>query len=161
MRYKGQQLKGPKRETLVIPRENQEDIVFQAEAVMDFDDFEIICPPPSPPNKLIPGDPPRQIPNSEDPKYKTEIRDWATKKQTWVILKSLSVTQDLEWEQVDINNPDTYELYMAELKDAGFNNAELQLIVGLALKVNSVDEDKMEEARQRFLARSKEQVVPQ
>lgn len=168
MRYKGRQLKGPKIETLAIPRpptkvlekkgedgeadtyrEESNDIIFQAQAVMDFDEFEILCPPPIPPKMLKPGG--VTSVNTDSPEFKIAMNEWATKKRDWLILKSLSVTPDLEWEMVKLDDPDTYSLYAQELKDAGFNHAEVMLISSLAMKVNSVDEDKMEEARQRFL----------
>lgn len=166
MRHKGKSLKGPKTETLVIPREPtyqegsgagekiriDNDVVFIAQAVLDFDEFEVIDPPPVPPNMIRPGNPPQQTPNTEDPDYKEHVHRWAKRKRDWMVLKSLAPSPDIEWEQVNMLVPDTYHLYYEELKESGFNQQEINLIVGLALKVNSVDEDKMEEARQRFLA---------
>lgn len=168
MRHKGKTLKGPKTETLVISREPSyidppdgtvegekirvdNDIVFIAQAVLDFDEFEIICPSPVPPNMIRAGSS-QQVPNAEDPTYKKEIHEWAIKKRDWMVLKSLQPTPDIEWDQVNLAVPDTYHLYRDELVEAGFNSQEVNMIIGLALKVNSVDEDKMEEARQRFLA---------
>lgn len=166
MRYKGKQLKGPKTETLVIPREPtyepgpngqaagtriDNDVVFIAQAVLDFTAFDLLCPPPLPPNILKPGG--VESKNLDDPDYKKAINEWGVKKRDWLILKSLELTPDIEWETVKMDDPETYVNYKQELVDAGFNTQEITMIVGLALKVNSVDEDKMEEARQRFLAR--------
>lgn len=162
MRYKGKTLRGPKTETLVIPRESEwtevegvkvekfNDIVFQAQAVIDFDDFMAICPEPKPPQVLKPGG--VTSTNPEDPEFKKQHHAWLEKRRDWMILKSLEPSKDVEWDQVKMDNPDTYSLYEVELAMAGFNKREAAMIVGLALKVNSVDEDKMEEARQRFFS---------
>ena len=158
MRYKGKTLSGPAIQTLAIPRDSttepgDNDIIFQAQAVMDPEAFELIYPSPEPPSRLLPGDPPKQSRNTEDPEYQKALRAWAGKKSSWMILKSLSVTPDLEWERVKLDDPETYDEYPIELRESGFNDIEIRMIINLALKVNSIDEDKMEEARKRFLAR--------
>lgn len=148
MRYKGKQLSAPKPEVLVIPRED-EDIVFQAQAVMDYSPFELISPEPEPPEKMLPGG--KKTKDFQHPAYQERMADWMKKRQLWLILESLKVSEGVEWETVDLNDPETYENYWDELAKSGFNEMERAMIRNLALKANSVDDQKMEEARQRFL----------
>jgi hypothetical protein len=149
MRIAGKTIQGPSREVLVIPRATG-DIVFEAEAVLDFSEFEQVAPQPKPPQTMIPGGIP--VPNFDHPEYKASLRKWSEKRTNWMILKSLSATKDLEWDMVKMEQPDTWELLEKELELAGFNQMEQMLIRGLGVKVNSVDEEKMEQARKRFLA---------
>ncbi len=148
MRYKGKPLRGPKVETLVIPRESG-DIVFQARAIMDYSPFVEICPEPDVPDKLLPGG--KRVPNPDHPEYKLRQTNWFEQRQLWMILQSLAESKDLEWETVDLQDPATFNNYWDELAEGGFNEMERLLIRNLALKANSVDADKMEEARERFL----------
>src|SRR5688572_8744435 len=112
MRYKGSQLKGTKRDFIVIPRpstivdkldaegkptgeteEIRQEIVFHAEAIMDYTPFEMMCPPPSPQPKLIAGQTEPSF-DYDSPDFKKKIREWAIQKQNWIIVKSLSVSPD-------------------------------------------------------------------
>ncbi len=148
MRYKGKQLRGPKVETLAIPREDG-DIIFQAQAVMDYGPFLAIDPEPEIPDKIVVGG--KRIKDPENSIYKAGYTKWLERKQLWMILESLKVTKDMEWETVDLGDPATYNNYWDELGEAGFNEIERLLIRNLALKTNSIDSEKMEEARERFL----------
>lgn len=147
MRYKGQQLKGPKIETLVIPRDDK-DIVFQARAVMDFSDYTNRFPMPEPPEKIAPGGKRSKV--TDDPQFQENLKKWLEQKQAWMILKSLEASIDVQWDTVNMDDPTTFGNYWDELAEAGFNDMERLLIRNLALKANSVDEEKMEEARERF-----------
>lgn len=149
MKYKNQSLKGPRVELLVIPR-NGVDMAFQAKAIFDYTDFEKLCPAPVPPKKILPG---QEVATDDvkDPTYKAAILVWQIDRFNWMTLQSLSVTEDLEWETVVENDKTTWTNWRKELQDAGFNNIEIAKIQNLATSANSADDEKLEEARARFL----------
>lgn len=153
MKLNGREIKGPKAAVLVLPRSGigpgqDEDLVFMATAVMDYSDFEALCPVPVAPPIQKPGEPVSR--NVEDPGFKTANREWSTNRVNWMILRSLQSTEGLEWEKVVMSDPHTWGLYTEELREAGLNNKEINLLINMALDVNGVDEEKMTEARKRF-----------
>src|SRR5216684_11348 len=119
MKIKGRSIKGPNRDFVVIPRpkgpdgENQ-DIVFEAEAVLDYGDFEKLCPVPMPPIVTRPGN--IQSENVEDPDYKKKLAQHNRQRYDWMVLQSLQITEGLEWEQVKADDPETWSNYEAELR---------------------------------------------
>jgi len=78
------------------------------------------------------------------------MTDWARKRMLWLILKSMEATKDLEWESVDINDPDTYDLFEDELKEAGLNQVEVNKLSMAALEANSLTDAMIENAQQDF-----------
>jgi len=153
MKIRGQQIEGPGVEIVVIPRPNTEhgDIVFKAQAILDFDDFEKLCPLPKPPTmrkRGVEG----LVHDIENPRYKQALTQHGNKRLAWMMITSLRATEDLEWETVDYSNSDTWENYREELKKAGFNEIEVGRLIRAVMIVNSLDETKLEEARNRFLA---------
>ncbi len=149
MKIHGKKLDGPNVEVLVIPRQDG-DIVFKAEAILDYEPFEKACPLPQPPSILRPGGVHSQ--DTEDPKYKEAIQEWATLKMNWMIVKSLEPTEGLEWETVNMSEPETWDGFRQELEDGGFTVAEVTRLVGLVLDVNGLNQAKIDEATSRFLA---------
>jgi hypothetical protein len=148
MKLNGVRLECPNIAVLVLPRPDG-DIVFKAQAVLDFDEFEKICPPPMPPVRVVKG---RREVMASDPEYIKQLNAHNEKRMAWIILKSLEATEGLEWETVNMNDPETYTNYVQELKDAKFSVVEINKIVMLALQANALDEAKLEAARQAFLA---------
>jgi hypothetical protein len=126
------------------------DLVFMAKAVLDFTDFHKLCPRPKPPSVLRPG----QLPSEdvEDPDFKAAVFAWGGNKVNWTVLKSLEATETLEWETVDKSNPQTWKNYHSELVTAGFSEPEINLILGAVWEANALDDTKLKEARERFLA---------
>lgn len=158
MKIKGKKIEGPGVEYVVIPRPDSEDgdIVFTCAAVLDYDAFDKLCPLPDPPMVLKPGG--IQTPDVEDEDYQKIISEHGIKRIDWLTLKSLESTEGLEWETVDMQDPVTWKNYNDELKQAGFTFMEIAHIRQGVISVNSFDDRKMKEARERFLAgRQKEQ----
>jgi hypothetical protein len=122
-------------------------MLFRAQSVFDFTEFEKICPQPKPPVVVMSG---VKSENFDHPKYKARIREWATRKGSWTILKSLEATPFLEWELVDPLKPETWHLYAEELREILMPNevAEVESAVMIACALTS---DKIEEATQSFL----------
>ncbi len=149
MKLHGKTIDGPNVEYIVIPRQ-EGDIVFKAEAVLDYKDFDAICPRPMPPERIKPGGV-RSL-NVEDPKYKAEIEDWALNRTHWMILKSVQGTDGLEWETVDMSDPATWVNYIQEFEDAGLSQAEVSRIVDGVTTACGMNQDKIDQAQEAFLA---------
>lgn len=136
--------------TVVIPRSDEEPLVFVCQAVVDETEFETICPFPQPPSiRHADGTLGKDF---SDEKYIKNRDSFASQKLNWTILQSLKATEGLEWETVDYGNPTTWGNYAKELKDFKLTDAEIRLIVQGVLEVNTLDENKLEEAREAFLA---------
>jgi len=149
MKYKGKKLTGRNSDILVLPRGNDR-IVFKAEAIDSYDEFNKLCPQPTIPTKMLPGG--IKEPNAADPTYRTNLTIYGKKKLDFCILKSLAPTTDLEWERVDMQKPDTWHLYIDELKESNISENEISRIIDLCLRVNSLDDDMLKQAREDFLA---------
>ena len=75
MKLHGQKIEGPNVEIIVIPRGgDKEDIVLQAQAVLDTTPFDKLCPVPTAPEKILKGGKRERILN--DPAFKAESRDF-------------------------------------------------------------------------------------
>ena len=157
MKFNGEKLDKPNVEVLVIPR-NDKDIVIKAQAVLDYASFEMLCPAPKPPVKMVPGG--EKITNPEDPEYIKRIDDWAAKKSTWMILKSLEATPGLEWETIKKDDPETWDNYQKELEEAFFSDAEIGRIINTVSTACGLNQDKIDEAMKRFLATQGQQPKP-
>lgn len=146
MKIKGKTISGPSNETVIIPRADG-DIVFTAQAVLNFDEFEAICPEPLPPTLKYPDG--RMSQDFNDKEYIKSVKDFSGKRFDWLVLKSLSATEGLEWTTVDMSNPDTYKNYTKELHQS-FTHLEVNRILTCVNEANGLNEAKYQEARDRF-----------
>lgn len=142
MKLKGQVLGEPEPIVVVFSR-GEQDFVFKVKAVYDFSDFDKLCSEPKPIHSFKKG----QIIDDE---YKARVVEYQDRKTDWAIVSALSVTEDLEWDEIMMDNPETWSLWRKELTEAGLTNGELAHLIDQVNKVNSIDEKKMEEARERF-----------
>jgi len=149
MLVNGVKLEGPSQEVLVIPRQGME-IVFKAEAVLEYEEFDKLYPKPTPPIVMRPGGIKAMDPTDMD--YQKKVDEWASKRTHWMILKSLSVSDSIKWETVNMSDPETWSNYDKELRQAGFTEGEITRIIQLVTSVNGLDQDKIDEATKRFLA---------
>ena len=154
MKYKGKKLEGRNTDILVLQKGN-EQIIFKAEAVMNFKEFDKLCPAPKPPIILKPGN--RRIPNENDSNYLKAMEKYGEQRINYMIIKSLEATEDLEWDNVNINNPDTYENWQKELEEAGFSETERMRIMVLCTQVNALDDNMLDQAKETFLAEAPQQ----
>jgi len=145
----GKKIDGPKEQLVVIPRPSG-DVVFKARAVRDFSDFDKICPLPTPPEVIRPGGV-RSL-DPEDLDYKKKLDEWARNKSTWMIVKSLDATPGLEWDTIDWAKSETWKNYETELMEAGFSAAEMARIIGIVMDACGLNQEKIDEATERFLA---------
>jgi len=155
MKIGGKELVKAKSSVVALPRigDNGEpdDIIFQCAPVTDYEEFEQLCPRPEPPVRTFPGNKPPQI-LVNDPKFLKEIDSWSSKRTAWMIITSLKATEGIEWETVNYGDPETWENWNEELNNSGLTDIETSRILQGVMESNSLSEDRMEEARERFLA---------
>lgn len=149
MKIHGKKISGPNIELVVIPR-NDGDLVFKAQAVLDYEDFEKLNPMPQPPGVMRPGG--VMSYDTSDTKYNEAIDEWARSKTHYMVLKSLEATDGLEWETVKMGEPDTWNLYQQEMNDAGLSPAEIGRIITCVTDACGLNQTKIDEATKRFLA---------
>jgi hypothetical protein len=149
MKYKGKKLEGLNTDILVLPRGN-ERVVFKAQAIKSYSEFDELCPMPEPPEKLLPGGVKEK--DVRDPAFIKRLEEYGIKKTNYTIIKSLEISEDVEWETVDLKKPQTWENWRKELSDAGFTEVETLRILQLCTRVNVLDEDLLNAAKESFLA---------
>lgn len=134
---------------VVLPRPKK-NLVFKVVPTTSFEDFDTLCQLPTPGFIQRPGK--AAEPDYDAPSYKTKKMDYLSKRMSFIILKSLEQTEGLTWDTIDMEKPETWENYMTEFKDAGLNDAEIRLVVQACLQINGLDDTKIKEAREAFLA---------
>ena len=132
-------------EVLVLPR-TKGDIVFRAKAV-DMRGFNKRFPEPTPPNIRTKDG---FGPDLADKDYKALMSTYSETRYAYLVIKTLEES-DIAWERVDMDTPSTWKLWEEELREAGFSDFEMNRISKCVLTANSLDEAKLEEARQAFL----------
>ena len=154
MKIKGKKIEGANEALIVIPRGSGDDIILKAKAVLDMDTFEKMCPPPEPPKKMLPGG--KKVSNPKSKGYLKEVQSYGEKRLIYMVLMSLQATEDLEWETVDMSDHTTWNNLRKELRDSGFSDVEVSRIIGECINVNALNDEKIEEARERFLLEAQE-----
>lgn len=138
---------GPAEAVLVLPRDTSEDIIITCKAVLDMKQFESMCPEPKAKPILVAGG---FKANNKDPGYLEQCSEHARLRFSFIALKSLEPSE-IEWEKVDMNQPPTWHLWEQELRDAGLSAIEVNRVVVCVMGANSLDEEKLEKARESFL----------
>jgi hypothetical protein len=150
MKYNGKKLSGPNVAELILPRGSDEVIVIKAQAVLDYSEFDKVCPQPEPPIKILRGG--GRSPDFDNPSFIQDMGHWGNRKTSWMVLQSLKATEGLEWEIVELADPNTWGKWTIELQEAGFSEIERQRILNLVMDANALSEKKLEEAREGFLS---------
>jgi len=148
MKLGGRKLSNNNLEIVVIPR-NDGDLVFKFRPVLSTESFDKLVKLPDIPI-ITDAQGTRSLP--DDPEYRKNVLAYINLKSQWMFLDSISATEGLEWETVDIGNSKTWALYTDELREAGLTEIEAQMLSRAFEKVNSLNESHLEEARNRFLA---------
>src|SRR6185369_1977194 len=143
MKIKGKKISERNIVILPIPRANGEDIILKFAAILDYSEFDAVCPLPTPPIKIVKGG--ARVPDYESPKYIVQVNEYSKKKTAWMIIKSMSVTEGLEWEKVDLADSNTWSEYSKELADSGFSDMEQQRILRAVLEANCLSDGKIKE----------------
>lgn len=153
MKLHGVTIVPPKPIPIVLPR-NEGDIVLYAAPILSLEDFEKLCPRPKPPSVMRPGKGYSVDTNSKE--YIQAMSKWGEQKSNYLIIKSLSDgTPDLEWDNVDLTDPDTWAGYETELTSV-FTIGEVDIIVGGCFAANLPTDDRQKEALERFMSPQEE-----
>lgn len=152
MKIDGKTIEGPSEEIVVIPRASG-DLVFKAKTVLakDYEKFEAICPIPKPPVITRPRGGGTSS-DMEDKEYLKALDEWAEQKVAFMFLKSISATENLEWDTVKMAKPETWKNYKTELQAANFSELEMTKLVQCVTDANGMNEEKLIEAKKHFLA---------
>lgn len=148
MKIGGQTINLPPRDVVIFPRA-QGQLLFHITAAESWETFDATCPRPEPPKIIKRG---KAIENTEDATYKIRLQNWLDARQNWLVLQALSMPEnEIEWENVDVNKPTTWENVEKELRGVGLSEMEYQRLVGKIYDVNALTERAMESARANFL----------
>lgn len=148
MKLGGRKISNNNLQVVVLPR-NDGDVVFKFKPVLSTEDFDKLVKMPDMPF-VTDAQGTRSFP--DDPMYRKQVLEYVGLKSRWMFLYSISATEGLEWETVNIGDPKTWEHYTEEFKEAGITEIEMQRLNAAFEKVNSLNEEHLEEARNRFLA---------
>lgn len=152
MKIRNKQLAPPKPVNVVIYREDEDgkpdNIIFQCGPVLDYVEFERLCPEPKPPliTNIKAG---TSYHDPDDSKYKINMLNWGNLKLTWMMLSSLKATPDLEWETVKYDDPTTWKNWEKELK-ASLTESEFDKIRIGVYNANAPTENRRKEAMDVF-----------
>lgn len=149
MKINGKKIHGANIDYVVFPR-GSEQIVFKIQALADMKAFEALVPTPKPGTKMIPGG--MQVEDRDDVRFKTETKTYSELRFAYTCLASMAATEGLEWETVKLSDPNTWLGWEKELLDSGFNQNEINYLQYKIIGVNSLNQEKLEEARASFLA---------
>lgn len=153
MKINGKVISGPNTIEVFIPRGNDEVLTFKLQAVLSYDEFDKLCPAPQPPTKVHKSG--NKSPDYTDIHYKQALIHYETQRSNYTFLKSISATVGLEFDEVKIEDPNTWQFLEKELTDAGLSQIERSRIYSGILEANCLNQEKIDEARNRFL-RSRE-----
>jgi hypothetical protein len=149
VKLNGKQVFGAFEAVVAIPRLDG-PLVFIARAIMDYEPFDKLCPQPKAPLIQFAGQ--AAVENIEDVNYKKAIDEWVGKKTHWMVLQSLRATPDLVWDTVIDGDHSTWANYQKEMATAGLSPAEQARIIMCVSEANGLDQSKIDEATESFLA---------
>lgn len=148
LRIGGQVVDKPSEQILVLPRVNGDDIIITARAVLSMEDFDRFVPQPQAKRAWVKGK--GNVLMTDDPAFLKEMETYGEKRFAFMALKSLEPSE-IEWETVKMEDPNTWTGWTKELNEAGLSEVEVQRIVVCVMQANSLDENKLSEARAAFL----------
>lgn len=153
MKINGLKIEGPNEEIVVIPRESG-DLIFKCKAILDFKEFDKLCPEPTAP-EVVRRDQTR-FRDEKSPEYIKEHTEWAEKRTAYMFVTSLMATDGLEFEKVNIDDPDTWALYNEEMKESGLSEYDMSRLLMGVTTACGFNQEKIDEATKRFLATREE-----
>jgi len=143
----GRVIDAPCSEILVLPRIDG-DIVIKANAVISMDEFYALCPPPTAPIVMHAGG--KFEPDTTDSWFKKADKEHSERRFHYICLTSL-LSSLIEWDTVSMDKPETWQNWQGDLRSSGFNSVEVDRIINCILQANSLDEQKLKDAREAFL----------
>lgn len=158
MKIKGASIPAPSPVEVTFYR-GQDVVKLRLQAVLSFEQFNRLVPTPKPPLKTDVKNN-RQWHDYEDKGYEKKLDQYSELKSAYVIIKGLEATDGLEWENVNINEPDTWVNYKKELLQS-FTETESARIIDAVNEANNPTTRRIEEAFDSFTPSQDQQVTGQ
>ena len=136
----------PPEAVLVLPRAAG-DIVLKARGLPDMEEFYKLCPEPVAPTKVTKHG---REPDLSNQGYAQQMTQHNKQRWGYIVVKSLEPSE-IEWDTVKIDDPASWTNWDADLKAGGFTATERNRVFALCLEANSLDEKKIQQAREVFL----------
>ena len=151
-------VKNPLIVEVYIPRgeDGTEGLLLKSQGVTTMDRFDEMVEEPKPMTLTVPGKEPIEDENLGD--YKEKRAEYNKLRWAYFLIESLKATEELEWETITDDDPSTWGNITTELEEAGFTPSDIQRISDNCLKANSMDEEHIRIARERFLAGTEAEV---
>jgi len=146
MKIGGKSVTGPPEVFEIFDREDG-PLVFRARALPDMEEFYKRCPEPKPPGKLTKDG---YVPLTNDPGYLEIMGNHVKQRVGYMVTRSLEPSE-IEWDTVDLENPKTWQNWEPDLRKAGMTQVEVNRVGKLVMEANSLDETKLNQARESFL----------
>ena len=147
MLINGKQINIPFRRDIVIPRVD-EDIVLTAVAVSCEKEFSALVKEPEPPKIYNKNGSLNRI-ATDDPDYIKKRQGYYSQKLNYQILCSL---ENVEWQSVDLKDPETWDNWKQECIDSGLSDTEVGRIINEVMDTLNPTEDLVHKMRERFLS---------
>ena len=156
MKINGITVTTPKPSVLVLPH-NGRDLIIKARYVtnQELDELDKILPEPKPPTKQVVdsnGKLGPAIPDLTNEKYQEQLTKYHSQRMAWVYIKSLEATENMEWDTVNINDPETWENWHTDLERSGLPASYTIHISRLVTDTQGWNSERIDEATQNFLA---------
>ncbi len=136
-------------QTYTVVRDGLDPIIFTLKPA-DMKWFTEIVEEPSPPMVTKPGEP--AVADLSDPKYVEAMESYSLKQGQYFIISSISATEGLEWEKIDLAKPDTWEKFEEELDEFKLLPTEKAGLLQAITRANSLDQKFIDAKRDDFLA---------
>jgi hypothetical protein len=149
MKINGLTVTKPEPKVLVIPLGDQK-YVLHAQYVENTKEFDEFYPEPLAPEEIKADG--TRFRDFNDKTYREKIDKRIRAKYDWFYIKSLEATEGLEWDTVDMTNPETFNNWRKDLLDAGMPVTFMARIIDMVNEVNGFDVSKLDEATESFLA---------
>lgn len=148
MKIGGVELNGPNEDILVLPRLNGPDLIFRARAIVDMGEFDALCKVPEAPGIRTAKEGFKK--DYADGNYLSQMETYHERRVSYMIIKTLEPSE-IEWDTVEIDNPGTWANWKKDLQSGGLSDNEIGQVVNCVASANSLDENKLKEARESFL----------
>lgn len=145
MKIGGIEIDGPNTDVLVLPR-SKGNVVFTGLAIHDFDEFDKIVPVPRPPRVLKKN---VTVDDMQDPGFAQQRTAYEVLRFAYMMIKTLEPSK-IEWSIVKLEDPSTWLSWADELSE-NLSIFEQRKVIDFVHEVNTLDQGKIDEARNAFL----------
>lgn len=148
MRVKGKEVKGcPVKPLVLRPDDGPDKIVLMGKALQNWDEFNKLCPHPTPPQMTTAKD--GVVNDSTNKDYLSVLAAYVAAQNAYVFVKTLEPSE-IEWAYVKMDQPSTWVEWQRDLKEGNFTELEIKRISDFVIEVNNLDEEKLRKAREVF-----------